>query len=58
MATNNFSPENIVSESGHEASDVVYKGLLQSHLGLIAIKKFKNTAWPDPNQFAVFDFLV
>lgn len=57
MATNNFGPENIVSETGDEASDIVYRGVLESHLGLIAIKKFKNMAWPDPKQFAVFDFI-
>lgn len=51
-ATNNFSLANIVSESGEEASDIVYKGRLQNG-GLIAVKRFKNMAWPDPKKFAV-----
>ncbi|CAA7021993.1 unnamed protein product [Microthlaspi erraticum] len=50
-ATNNFSLANIVSEGGEEASDVVYKGRLQNG-GLIAVKRFKIMAWPDPKKFA------
>ncbi|ESQ50804.1 hypothetical protein EUTSA_v10022678mg [Eutrema salsugineum] len=50
MATEKFSSKNIVSLNVEESSDVVYKGRLQNR-GLIAVKKFKNTAWPDPNQF-------
>ncbi|CAH2051490.1 unnamed protein product [Thlaspi arvense] len=50
IATENFSSKNIVSESKEESSDIVYKGHLQNR-GLIAVKKFKNMAWPDPNQF-------
>lgn len=49
MATRNFSPDNIVSEGG---SDMVYKGRLLNG-GLIAVKKFKIMAWPDPKQFVV-----
>ncbi|KAL8059364.1 hypothetical protein ABFX02_03G082300 [Erythranthe guttata] len=50
-ATNNFSSENIVSESGEKAPNVVYEGRLQNHRG-IAVKKFTKMAWPDPKQFA------
>ncbi|CAH9094834.1 unnamed protein product [Cuscuta europaea] len=50
-ATNNFSSEFIVSESGEKAPNVVYKGRLQN-LRWIAVKKFTRTAWPDPKQFA------
>jgi BR-signaling kinase len=57
-ATNNFSPEFIVSESGEKAPNVVYKGRLQNHdnnnnRSWIAVKKFTKLAWPDPKQFAV-----
>ncbi|KAG0498815.1 hypothetical protein HPP92_003506 [Vanilla planifolia] len=50
-ATNGFSSENIVSESGDKAPNVVYKGWLQNNRW-IAVKKFSKTAWPDPKQFA------
>ena len=57
-ATNNFSPEFIVSESGEKAPNVVYKGRLQNqnisnNRSWIAVKKFTKLAWPDPKQFAV-----
>ncbi|KAM7255894.1 hypothetical protein ACFE04_011635 [Oxalis oulophora] len=60
-ATNNFSSEFIVSESGEKAPNVVYKGRLQQQQSnnnnsnnrrWIAIKKFSKLAWPDPKQFA------
>ncbi|PKI51181.1 hypothetical protein CRG98_028468, partial [Punica granatum] len=53
-ATNNFSSEYIVSESGEKAPNVVYKGRLQSQNSRrwIAVKKFTKLAWPDPKQFA------
>ena len=51
-ATNGFSAENIVSESGDKAPNLVYKGRLQNRRW-IAVKKFTRTAWPDPKQFAV-----
>ncbi|RZC67342.1 hypothetical protein C5167_011030 [Papaver somniferum] len=51
-ATNNFSSEFIVSESGDKAPNVVFKGRLQNGRW-IAVKKFSKTAWPDPKQFAV-----
>ncbi|KAF2302354.1 hypothetical protein P3X46_000744 [Hevea brasiliensis] len=50
-ATNNFSSDNIVSESGEKAPNLVYKGRLQNRRG-IAVKKFTKMAWPDPKQFA------
>ncbi|KAL0323241.1 UNVERIFIED_CONTAM: Serine/threonine-protein kinase BSK1 [Sesamum angustifolium] len=50
-ATNNFSSENIVSESGEKAPNVVYEGRLQNRRW-IAVKKFTKMAWPDPKQFA------
>ena len=54
-ATNNFSSEFIVSESGEKAPNVVYKGRLQNQNNRrsIAVKKFTKLAWPDPQQFAV-----
>ncbi|PIM97539.1 Serine/threonine protein kinase [Handroanthus impetiginosus] len=50
-ATNNFSSDNIVSESGEKAPNVVYEGRLQNRRW-IAVKKFTKMAWPDPKQFA------
>ncbi|PSS19826.1 Serine/threonine-protein kinase [Actinidia chinensis var. chinensis] len=50
-ATNNFSSDFIVSESGEKAPNVVYKGRLQNRRW-IAVKKFTKTAWPDTKQFA------
>lgn len=49
-ATNNFSSEFIVSESGEKAPNMVYKGRLQNRRW-IAVKKFTKSAWPDPKQF-------
>ncbi|CAA2964934.1 probable serine threonine- kinase At4g35230 [Olea europaea subsp. europaea] len=50
-ATNNFSSDKIVSESGEKAPNVVYEGRLQNRRW-IAVKKFTKMAWPDPKQFA------
>ncbi|XP_010548144.1 PREDICTED: probable serine/threonine-protein kinase At4g35230 [Tarenaya hassleriana] len=50
-ATSNFSSDNIVSESGEKAPNLVYKGRLQNRRW-IAVKKFTKMAWPDPKQFA------
>ena len=50
-ATNNFSSEYIVSESGEKAANLVYKGRLQNQKRWIAVKKFGKAAWPDPKQF-------
>ncbi|KAL0451082.1 UNVERIFIED_CONTAM: Serine/threonine-protein kinase BSK5 [Sesamum latifolium] len=49
-ATNGFSPDNIVSEHGEKAPNVVYKGFLESE-GWIAVKRFNKFAWPDSRQF-------
>uniref|UniRef100_A0A2P2K651 non-specific serine/threonine protein kinase n=1 Tax=Rhizophora mucronata TaxID=61149 RepID=A0A2P2K651_RHIMU len=53
-ATNNFSPEFIVSEGGEKAPNLVYKGCLQmkNNRRWIAVKKFTKLAWPDPEQFS------
>ncbi|KAL7586980.1 serine/threonine-protein kinase BSK1 [Lactuca sativa] len=50
-ATNNFSTDLIVSESGEKAPNLVYKGRLKNRRW-IAVKKFSKLAWPDPKQFA------
>ncbi|KAJ4838413.1 Serine/threonine-protein kinase bsk1 [Turnera subulata] len=50
-ATSNFSSDNIVSESGEKAPNLVYKGRLQNRRW-IAVKKFTKMAWPDPKPFA------
>lgn len=54
-ATNNFSSDFIVSESGEKAPNVVYKGRLHNRRW-IAVKKFTKAAWPDPKQFVVLFF--
>lgn len=51
-ATNNFSSDFIISESGEKAPNLVYKGRLHNRRW-IAVKKFTKLAWPDPKQFAV-----
>lgn len=51
-ATNDFSSENIVSESGEKAPNIVYKGCFQNKQW-IAVKKFTKMAWPDAKQFVV-----
>ncbi|KAK7390430.1 hypothetical protein VNO78_25735 [Psophocarpus tetragonolobus] len=48
--TNGFSSENIVSEHGEKAPNVVYKGKLDNGQW-IAIKRFNKFAWPDSRQF-------
>ncbi|CAN6481018.1 unnamed protein product [Victoria cruziana] len=50
LATNHFSLDFIVSESGEKAPNIVYKGRLQNKRW-IAVKKFTKMAWPDPKQF-------
>ncbi|KAL0346502.1 UNVERIFIED_CONTAM: Serine/threonine-protein kinase BSK2 [Sesamum calycinum] len=49
-ATNGFSSDLIVSESGEKAPNVVYRGKLRSNR-LVAIKRFSKQSWPDPQQF-------
>lgn len=52
VATNGFSSELIVSESGEKAPNVVYKGKLRSNR-FVAVKRFSKLSWPDPQQFVV-----
>ncbi|KAI9088935.1 hypothetical protein K1719_029214 [Acacia pycnantha] len=49
-ATNEFSTNYIVSESGEKAPNVVYKGKLENNR-LVAIKRFSKQSWPDAQQF-------
>ncbi|KAF6161005.1 hypothetical protein GIB67_007646 [Kingdonia uniflora] len=50
VATSGFSVENIVSEHGEKAPNVVYRGKLGNNR-LIAVKRFNKSAWPDSRQF-------
>ncbi|KAL5727505.1 non-specific serine/threonine protein kinase [Ranunculus cassubicifolius] len=50
IATSGFAVENIVSEHGEKAPNVVYKGKLENHRR-IAVKRFNRNAWPDSRQF-------
>lgn len=52
-ATSGFSAENIVSEHGEKAPNVVYRGKLQEDDRWIAVKRFNKFAWPDSRQFLV-----
>lgn len=52
-ATSGFSKENIVSEHGAKAPNVVYKGQLEDDDRWIAVKRFNRSAWPDTRQFLV-----
>ncbi|KAF5731722.1 serine/threonine-protein kinase [Tripterygium wilfordii] len=49
-ATSGFAVENIVSEHGEKAPNVVYKGKMQNQRR-IAVKRFNRVAWPDARQF-------
>lgn len=49
-ATSGFAMENIVSEHGEKAPNVVYKGKLENQFR-IAVKRFNRSAWPDARQF-------
>ncbi|XP_059427853.1 serine/threonine-protein kinase BSK6-like isoform X3 [Corylus avellana] len=49
-ATCGFSSDNIVSEHGLKAPNVVYKGKLDNGRW-IAVKRFNKLAWPDSRQF-------
>lgn len=51
-ATSGFAVENIVSEHGEKAPNVVYKGKLENQMR-IAVKRFNRMAWPDVRQFLV-----
>lgn len=50
MATSGFAFENIVSEHGEKAPNIVYKGKLDNQQR-IAVKRFNRSAWPDARQF-------
>ncbi|KAJ3693025.1 hypothetical protein LUZ60_012120 [Juncus effusus] len=50
LATSGFAAENIVSEHGEKAPNVVYKGKLDAQRR-IAVKRFNRSAWPDSRQF-------
>ncbi|KAI7746464.1 hypothetical protein M8C21_004642 [Ambrosia artemisiifolia] len=50
-ATDGFAVENIVSEHGEKAPNVVYRGKLDDGDRLIAVKRFNKSAWPDTRQF-------
>ncbi|XP_051151128.1 serine/threonine-protein kinase BSK8-like [Andrographis paniculata] len=50
VATCGFSEENIISEHGEKAPNIVYKGKLDDQ-ELIAVKRFNISAWPDGRQF-------
>lgn len=49
-ATSGFAVENIVSEHGEKAPNIVYKGKLENQRR-IAVKRFNRSAWPDARQF-------
>ena len=51
-ATNGFSAELIVSESGEKAPNVVYRGKLRNNR-FVAIKRISKQSWPDSYQFLV-----
>ena len=51
-ATNEFSTNYIVSESGEKAPNVVYKGKLENNR-FVAVKRFSKLSWPDAQQFMV-----
>lgn len=54
MATSGFAVENIVSEHGEKAPNVVYKGKLETQRRIV-VKRFNRSAWPDSRQFLVRD---
>lgn len=53
VATSGFAVDNIVSEHGEKAPNVVYKGQLEDYGYWIAVKRFHKSAWPDSRQFLV-----
>lgn len=56
IATDGFSPGNIVSEHNEWVPNTVYKGKLGDGRR-IAVKRFRRLSWPDPFQFIVRLFL-
>jgi hypothetical protein len=57
LATSGFAAENIVSEHGEKAPNVVYRGKLDAQRR-IAVKRFNRSAWPDSRQFLVSSFFL
>ncbi|GAB2224617.1 hypothetical protein Droror1_Dr00005380 [Drosera rotundifolia] len=57
VATSGFAVDNIVSEHGEKAPNVVYKGKLENQRR-IAVKRFNRSAWPDPRQFLVWELVI
>ncbi|KAH7286917.1 hypothetical protein KP509_32G027900 [Ceratopteris richardii] len=51
IATGGFNPDNIVSDHGEKAPNIVYKGRLAIDYW-VAVKRLPKTAWPDAKQFA------
>lgn len=51
-ATSGFNVENIVSEHGEKAPNVVYKGKMENQTRIV-VKRFNKSAWPDARQFLV-----
>ncbi|KAI5084028.1 hypothetical protein GOP47_0000197 [Adiantum capillus-veneris] len=51
IATSGFSPENIVSDHGEKAPNIVYKARIATDYW-VAVKSFPKSAWPDAKQFA------
>ncbi|XP_058737338.1 serine/threonine-protein kinase BSK3-like [Vicia villosa] len=49
-ATSGFNIENIVSEHGEKAPNVVYKGKMENQTRIV-VKRFNKSAWPDARQF-------
>ncbi|XP_004492722.1 serine/threonine-protein kinase BSK3-like [Cicer arietinum] len=49
-ATSGFNVENIVSEHGEKAPNVVYKGKMENQTRIV-VKRFNRSAWPDTQQF-------
>lgn len=49
-ATSGFNVENIVSEHGEKAPNVVYKGKMENQTRIV-VKRFNRSAWPDARQF-------
>ena len=56
-ATNGFSTDYIVSESGEKAPNVVYRGKLHNN-HLVAVKRFSKQSWPDAQQFVVGQCII
>ncbi|CAH9129198.1 unnamed protein product [Cuscuta epithymum] len=50
-ATSGFSVDNIVSEHGEKAPNIVYRGYLKDGGQWVAVKRFHKSAWPDSRQF-------